>query len=86
MPTRRGAKEPVVFSAFGELANRIVARLRSQASRFRMQGERHSWSALAFMVAGAGFESATFGLCTRTQLSLALPGVGMLVFKFPNEF
>jgi hypothetical protein len=34
------------------------------------KGERHSLSAVAFMVAGGGFEPPTFGLCDLTHLSM----------------
>jgi len=33
-------------------------------------GERHCISAVAFMVAGGGFEPPTFGLCDLTHLSM----------------
>jgi hypothetical protein len=34
------------------------------------KGERHCISAVAFMVAGGGFEPPTFGLCDLTHLSM----------------
>ena len=34
------------------------------------EGERHCISAVAFMVAGGGFEPPTFGLCDLTHLSM----------------
>ena len=33
-------------------------------------GERHCISAVAFVVAGGGFEPPTFGLCDLTHLSM----------------
>ena len=36
----------------------------------RKEGERHCISAVAFMVAGGGFEPPTFGLCDLTHLSM----------------
>ena len=35
-----------------------------------VRGERHCVSAVAFMVAGGGFEPPTFGLCDLTHLSM----------------
>src|SRR6202163_4854151 len=35
-----------------------------------VRGERHCVSAVAFMVAGGGFEPPTFGLCDLTHLSV----------------
>jgi hypothetical protein len=35
-----------------------------------VRGERHRISAVAFMVAGGGFEPPTFGLCDLTHLSM----------------
>lgn len=49
------------------------------------KGERHSLSAVAFMVAGGGFEPPTFGLCDLTHLSmrvgLYLHPLGMLAIQ-----
>ena len=38
--------------------------------KFLLTGERHCISAVAFMVAGGGFEPPTFGLCDLTHLSM----------------
>ena len=40
-----------------------------QASPLK-EGERHGPSAVAFIVAGGGFEPPTFGLCDLTHLSM----------------
>ena len=37
---------------------------------FQNTGERHCISAVAFVVAGGGFEPPTFGLCDLTHLSV----------------
>jgi hypothetical protein len=56
-----------------------------------VKGERHCISAVAFMVAGGGFEPPTFGLCDLTHLSmrvgLYLHPRGMLaitLYAFPQ--
>jgi hypothetical protein len=50
-----------------------------------VRGERHCVSAVAFMVAGGGFEPPTFGLCDLTHLSmrvgLYLHPLGMLAIQ-----
>jgi len=59
----------------------------------RKEGERHCISAVAFMVAGGGFEPPTFGLCDLTHLSmrvgLYLHPRGMLAIeslRLPPQF
>jgi hypothetical protein len=41
-----------------------------QGTEDSVRGERHCISAVAFMVAGGGFEPPTFGLCDLTHLSV----------------
>src|SRR5437867_1321362 len=58
----------------------LVAAIQKRASRkfeagfwgteASVRGERHCISAVAFMVAGGGFEPPTFGLCDLTHLSM----------------
>ena len=54
---------PVSDGVFGNLSGFLgTEKLRT--------GERHCISAVAFMVAGGGFEPPTFGLCDLTHLSM----------------
>jgi len=55
-----------------------------------VKGERHCISAVAFMVAGGGFEPPTFGLCDLTHLSMRVglylhphPGIGFGIAVSP---
>ena len=55
-----------------ERPNALVGNLRTASKEltFLWTGERHCISAVAFMVAGGGFEPPTFGLCDLTHLSM----------------
>jgi len=75
-----------------EIASNLVGVARSRAVEveFRgtepsVRGERHCIWAVAFMVAGGGFEPPTFGLCDLTHLSmrvgLCLHPHGMLAIQ-----
>jgi hypothetical protein len=48
----------------------VCLRLYAQEPEKLKIGERHCISAVAFMVAGGGFEPPTFGLCDLTHLSM----------------
>src|SRR5437763_8214935 len=61
-----------VTSAISKLArNGLLGSLRRKSGNYTsVKGERHCISAVAFMVAGGGFEPPTFGLCDLTHLSM----------------
>ena len=48
----------------------LLGSLRAAFGERKLRGERHCISAVAFMVAGGGFEPPTFGLSDLTHLSM----------------
>src|SRR5437016_1066656 len=52
------------------LSGKVSTLLVSDLVESREKGERHCVAAVAFMVAGGGFEPPTFGLCDLTHLSM----------------
>ena len=52
------------------LHDALLGSLRVAFGERKLRGERHCISAVAFMVAGGGFEPPTFGLCDLTHLSM----------------
>src|SRR5260370_29363255 len=52
------------------LSGKVSTLLVSDLVESREKGERHCLAAVAFMVAGGGFEPPTFGLCDMTHLSM----------------
>src|SRR5438445_12527974 len=52
------------------LSGKVSTLLVSDLVESREKGERHCVAAVAFMVAGGGFERPTFGLCDLTDLSM----------------
>jgi hypothetical protein len=48
----------------------LILRRRGPLVHRPLRGERHCIFAVAFMVAGGGFEPPTFGLCDLTHLSM----------------
>src|SRR5450755_4333342 len=57
-----------------EPPNALVGNLRTASKEltFLWTGEHHCIPAVAFMVAGSGFELPTFGLCDLTHLSMSV--------------